>query len=89
MELSKRAKACEALMKEGAYWRSQLETQYRGGEKFHHRLRSATGHVVHGYGFKTWAEMEDAHMLTTRTTAASSVWPTEWVLRTEAKEEAA
>ena len=82
-ELSKRAAACEALMMEGAYWRKQLETQYRGEEQFVTRLRSAAGHVIHGYGFKTWAEMETAGKLSWRECSSSSVWPTEWALKVE------
>jgi hypothetical protein len=80
MTLSKRAQQAVELMKEGAYWRNQLETQYRGGEKFKTRLYK-NGHAIRGFGFQTHNEMEKAGLLQWRECAKSSVWPTEWTLK--------
>ena len=75
-------KALEVL-KAGVYFRDQLETQFRGGEKFAVRLRSAEGKVVPGFGYATRAELMEAGMLEWRESARSSVWPTEHVLKKE------
>jgi len=77
-----KAKAQKALevLEAGGYWRKQLETQWRGGEKFVTRLRSAEGRVVPGFGFKTFCEHEDAGLLFQRDCPASSTWPQEWAL---------
>lgn len=81
--MSKRAEACAALMRQGAYWRSQLESGWRGREQFETRLRAAGGGVIPGFGFQTWAEMEDAGLLAHKDCTSSSVWPQEWKLREE------
>lgn len=80
-KLSKKARTAVEMMKAGAYWRKALETGWRGREMFETRLRFAGTGVVRGFGFKTWAELEAASLLTTRECAKSSTWPTEWVLR--------
>ena len=80
MALSKRAQQAIELMKTGAYWRNQLEAQYRGGEKFKTRLYK-NGHPVRGFGFQTHDEMERAGLLQWRECSKSSVWPTEWTLK--------
>jgi hypothetical protein len=67
----------------GGYWRKALETGYRGREMFETRLRTASGSVVKGVGYKTWLEMSKTEMLTSRSCARSSVWPEEWVLSAE------
>ena len=79
MELSKRARACETLMRKGAYWRRALERSYHGGEQFKYRLTLA-GRIVPSFGFKTWAELEDAGKLKHKDCLSSSTWPTEWAL---------
>jgi hypothetical protein len=76
-----RAKKALAVLEAGGYFRKALETQWRGGEKFAMRLRNANGHVVAGYGFKTFYALEDAGLLQQRDCAPSSVWPSEWVAR--------
>lgn len=76
---TKAQKALEVL-KDGGYWRKQLETSYRGGEKFKTRLRNAEGRVVPGFGIKTFCEHEDAGVLTHKECSSSSVWPQEWKL---------
>lgn len=78
--LSRRAQQAIDLMRNGAYWRNQLETQYRGGEKFKTRLYK-DGCPIRGFGFQTHNEMEKAGLLQWRQTAPSSVWPTEYVLK--------
>ena len=82
-ELSKRAKTCEGLMMQGAYWRRQLETHYKGGEKFTYRLKSFNGHIIPGFSFQTWNELEAAGKLAHKECSSSSVWPTEWALKVE------
>ena len=72
-------KAIEVL-KAGGYFREQLETQYRGGEKFTVRLRDAAGKVVAGFGYATRAELIAAGLIISRACARSSLWPTEHVL---------
>lgn len=62
----------------GGYFRKQLETQWKGGEKFVTRLRDRAGHVVKGVGIKTFFELQDAGKLQHRDCASSSVWPQEW-----------
>ncbi len=69
------------VLAEGGYFRHQLETQYRGGEKFVTRLRDKNGHVVKGVGFQTRIKLEDAGKLKKRATLPSSTWPEEWVLK--------
>lgn len=66
------------VLKSGGYFRRQLETQYRGGEKFCYRLRDKAGAVIKGIGFQTFSELEKS--LTTRSCPSSTVWPTEWIL---------
>jgi hypothetical protein len=78
--LSKKARDAKELMAKGAYWRKQLETQWRGGEKFETRLYM-DGYPVKGYGFKTHLEMEDAGLLKYKPCARSTTWPSEWILR--------
>ena len=78
--LSKRAQSAIELMKDGAYWRKQLETQFRGGEKFKTRLYKS-GYPIKGFGFQTYNEMERAGLLQWRECPSSSVWPTEWTLK--------
>lgn len=79
--MNKRTELAIEILKNGGYFRKQLETQYRGGEKFHTRLRNANRQIVKGVGFQTWAELEDSGMLQRRECLSSSVWPEEWVLR--------
>ncbi len=81
--MNKRTELAIEILKNGGYFRKQLETQYRGGEKFHTRLRNADRQIVKGVGFQTWAELEDSGMLQRRECLSSSVWPEEWVLREE------
>jgi hypothetical protein len=78
-----KAKATKALdiLKAGGYWRKQLETQWRGGEKFVTRLRDANGRIVPGFGIKTFFEHQDAGVIQSRDCPSSSVWPQEWQLR--------
>lgn len=78
--MTQQQKALEVLAA-GGYFRKQLETQYRGGEKFVTRLRYASGTIVKGVGIKTFFELESAGKLQWRECASSSVWPSEWVLR--------
>jgi hypothetical protein len=70
------------VLEAGGYFRSQLEGQYRGSEKFVYRLRRADGSVVPGIGFKTWEYLGRVGKLTRRECAKSTVWPTEWKLWT-------
>lgn len=67
------------VLQEGGYFRKQLESQYRGGEKFVTRLRNAEGYVVKGVGFQTFVELES--QLEYKECASSSVWPQEWKLK--------
>ena len=78
--MSRTEQALEVL-KSGGFFRKQLETQYRGGEKFVTRLRDNSGHVVKGVGIKTFFELEDAGCLSHRPCLSSSTWPSEYVLR--------
>ncbi len=82
--LSKRAQTALNILKNGGYFRKQLETQYRGGEKFETRLRDKDGKVVKGFGFKTFYEIKDAGLLQYRPCPSSTVWPEEWTLREKA-----
>ena len=77
--MNRRTEQALQTLKAGGFFRQQLETQYRGGEKFTTRLRDAAGQVVKGVGFKTFYELEA--QLCTRDCPRSTVWPTEWVLR--------
>lgn len=76
-----KAQKALAILEAGGYWRKQLETQWRGGEKFVTRLRDASGRVVPGFGIKTFFEHEHANILTSKECSLSSVWPQEWKLR--------
>lgn len=77
----KRTELALSTLRSGGYFRKALETQYRGGEKFCMRLRTASGSVVKGVGFKTFFELES--MLVSRPCAKSSTWPTEYILKGE------
>jgi recombinational DNA repair protein RecT len=81
-QLSKRAAKALEVLEAGGKFRKQLETQYRGGEKFEMRLKNAQGQVVKGIGYQTFCELVDARKLTYvhPHDAVSSVWPQEWVL---------
>jgi hypothetical protein len=83
--MSRAEKALE-ILKAGGYFRKQLETQYRGGEKFVYRLHAAGGAVVHGIGFQTWAALEKAGKLKRLHCFRSSVWPSEWTVADEIEE---
>ena len=82
--LSKRAQTALNILKDGGYFRKQLETQYRGGEKFETRLRDKDRKVVKGLGIKTFFELQDAGLLQYRPCPSSSTWPEEWILRDKA-----
>lgn len=80
-KLSARGMRAYEALQAGGYFRKQLESQYRGGEKFETRLHDASGQVVPGIGYKTWAELSDAGLLASRPVPRSTVWPSEWGLR--------
>lgn len=80
-KLSARGLRAHAVLQSGGYFRKQLESQYRGGEKFETRLHDASGQVVPGIGYKTWAELSDAGLLNSRPVPRSTVWRSEWGLR--------
>lgn len=80
-KLSARGMRAYEALQAGGYFRKQLQTQYRGGEKFETRLHDASGQVVPGIGYKTWAELSDAGVLASRPVQRSSAWPSEWELR--------
>lgn len=80
-KLSARGMRAHAVLQSGGYFRKQLESQYRGGEKFETRLHDASGQVVPGIGYKTWAELSDAGLLNSRPVPRSTVWRSEWGLR--------
>lgn len=80
-KLSARGMRAHAVLQSGGYFRKQLQSQYRGGEKFETRLHFASGQVVPGIGYKTWAELSDAGLLASRPVPRSTVWPSEWGLR--------
>jgi hypothetical protein len=83
MALSARAEKAVEILKAGGYFRKQLETQYRGGEKFQMRLRDAQHQIVKGFGFQTYFELTDAQMLQWRECVRSSAYPEEYVIRAE------
>lgn len=80
-KLSARGLRAHSVLQSGGYFRKQLESQYRGGEKFETRLHDASGQVVPGIGYKTWAELSDAGLLNSRPVPRSTVWRSEWGLR--------
>jgi hypothetical protein len=77
--MTRKDKALEVL-RNGGYFRKALETQYRGSEKLVTRLRDKGGNVVGGIGYKTWAELYDAGLLSWRQAPKSTTWPSEYVL---------
>lgn len=78
--MSKRSELALEVLASGGYFRKALESSYRGGEKFETRLRTSSGSVVAGVGYKTWLELSKAGRLASRACARSSTWPEEWVL---------
>jgi hypothetical protein len=76
----RKQKALEVL-REGGYFRSELETQWKGGEKFEYRLRDKDGHVVKGIGYQTYKELENEGLLKWIESPKSSTWPTTYILR--------
>lgn len=80
-KLSARGMRAYEALQAGGYFRKQLQAQYRGGEKFETRLHDASGQVVPGIGYKTWAELSDAGVLASRSVQRNSAWPSEWGLR--------
>lgn len=78
--LSKRALKALEILGAGGYFREALETQFRGGEKFEVRLRSAGGAKVKGFGWKCRKELLDAGLLRWRECPRGSTFPTEHVL---------
>jgi DNA repair protein RadC len=81
------AKAKRALehLKAGGFFRKQLHTQYRGGEKFETHLHDEHGGTVYGIGFKTFHELQTAgHLESVGGIPSSSVWRSEWKIRAQA-----
>lgn len=79
--MTKRIQEAVEVLRAGGYWRKALETEYRGGEKFHTRLRANGGTAVKGFGLKCHAAMVAAGMLQRRECCTTSCWPEEWVLQ--------
>ena len=79
--MTKREELALTILKEGGYFRKQLETGYQGREKFKERLRDKNGRVVAGVGGATLYKFEREGLLKKRACPSSSVWPTEWVLK--------
>ena len=79
--MNKRFETALEVLREGGYFRKALETNYHGVEKFVTRLYTADNKVVKGVSIKTFFELEDKGLLKFRPTPASSVWPTEHVLK--------
>lgn len=76
--MDKRTQQAIEVLKSGGYFRRQLETQYRGGEKFVYRLRAADGSVVKGFGFQTYRKLQG--QLVRKECCSGSTWPSEWQL---------
>lgn len=87
-QLSKRAEKALEILKAGGKFRKALETEFRGGEKFHMRLRDENGQVVKGIGFQTFYELIDAGKLSYQHpyNSKSSAWPQEWILCPEGQQ---
>lgn len=76
--MDKRTQQAIEVLKNGGFFRRQLETQYRGGEKFVYRLRDANGSVVKGFGFQTFTKLQS--QLIRKECSSGSTWPSEWKL---------
>lgn len=78
--MTKREATAVEVLKAGGFFRKALERTYMG-EKFVTRLRTATGGVVKGVGFATFAKFEEEGKLIRRECAPTSAWGREYVLK--------
>ncbi len=79
-KITKRERRAIEVLKEGGYFRRQLERVYGGREQFVYRLHDAAGRVVPGFGFQTQNRLHQVGALRSRACASSTVWPSEWEL---------
>ena len=80
--LGAKAKRALEVLQAGGFFRKQLHTQYRGGEKFETHLHNAGHGLESGIGYKTFKELEHAGLLQRSTDIPrSTVWREEWTLR--------
>lgn len=79
-KVSKRIALALEVLAEGGYFRMQLEASWHGRERFKTRLRTKTGQIVAGVGFKAQRELEKKGVIKSRPCERSSVWPQEWEL---------
>lgn len=75
----KKQKTMETL-KDGGYFRMQLERNYMGVEKFVYRLLNKDRQVVKGIGYQTYLDFEKEGLLKRKSCVVTSVWPQEWEL---------
>lgn len=81
MKLSKKAQQVIELMKNGAFWRHQLETNsFTRREQFKHRLVQPGQGNIAGFGAITFYELEDAKLLKRKECVKTSAYPTEYEL---------
>ncbi len=78
--MTKRTQLALDTLNAGGYFRKALETGYRGCEQFKMRLRDHNGRIVKGVSFKTFYELQDMGLLTSRPCLSSSTWPSEFEL---------
>ncbi len=74
----KREQRAVEVLKEGGYFRRQLERVHSGREQFVYRLHTASGGVVPGFGFQTQNNLHAMGALRSRSCPVSTVWPSEW-----------
>src|SRR5262245_15033126 len=81
--LSNRGKQALDILRNGGYFRNQLESGWQGREQFKTRLRNAKGQVVPGLGFATLEELKGFGYIRQRDCLSSSTWPSEFELKTQ------
>lgn len=79
-KITKRERRAIEILREGGYFRRQLERAYGGREQFVYRLHDASGTVVPGFGFSTQNRLHQVGALRSRSVPVSTVWPAEWEL---------
>ncbi|HWQ39162.1 MAG TPA: strawberry notch C-terminal domain-containing protein, partial [Burkholderiales bacterium] len=78
LRFSAKARKALAVLRDGGYFRKQLERVFGGREQFVTRLRDKNGTVVPGIGPKTFFELQK--LLRRRDVPSGSTFPEEWVL---------
>ena len=75
-----REKKALDVLKNGGYFRSELENNYFGVEVFKYHLFTKEGETVKGVGIKTFLHFQEKKLLKRKECVLYSTFPSEWEL---------